>query len=58
MIPLISQVPANDPISKRIIIAGVVFAIPLLIPFIISPHLDPYFNPKSAAINPERIKAN
>ena len=56
--PLINQVPASEPMSKSIIIAGVVEAILLLTPFRMFFQEVPLFNPIMAAKEADSKSAN
>ena len=56
--PLNNQVPASEPISKSMMIAGVVEAILLLTPFKIFIQDVPLFNPIMAAKAADSKSAN
>mgnify|MGYP006236022895 CR=1 FL=1 len=56
--PLINQVPASEPMSKSMMIAGVVEAILLLTPFKIFIQEVPLFNPIMAAKAADSKSAN
>jgi len=56
--PLINQVPASEPMSKSIMIAGVVETILLLTPFRMLFHKVPLFSPIIAAKAADSKSAN
>ena len=56
--PLINQVPASEPMSKSMMIAGVVETILLLTPFRMLFHKIPLFSPIIAAKAADSKSAN